>query len=69
MGENVTLVSSAEETAKDLYRTLVENNALRSQTHVAPTHRFLATGDAKAFETLARRFLGPEVTKVEHQSL
>lgn len=69
MGENVTLVSSAEETAKDLYRTLVENNALRSQTNVAPSHRFLATGDAKAFETLARRFLGPEVTQVEHQSL
>ncbi|MEY3858175.1 MAG: hypothetical protein RL290_769, partial [Actinomycetota bacterium] len=29
MGEGVTLVSSAEETAKDLYRTLVENNLLR----------------------------------------
>jgi glutamate racemase len=69
MGEDVTLVSSAEETAKDLYRTLVENNALRPQSTSAPTHRFLATGDAKAFETLARRFLGPEVTKVEHQSL
>ena len=69
MGESVTLVSSAEETAKDLYRTLVENNALRPQSTSAPTHRFLATGDAKAFETLARRFLGPEVTQVEHQSL
>ena len=69
MGDSVTLVSSAEETAKDLYRTLVENNALRPQSSSAPTHRFLATGDAKAFETLARRFLGPEVTQVEHQSL
>ncbi len=69
MGESVTLVSSAEETAKDLYRTLVENNALRPQSSSAPTHKFLATGDAKAFETLARRFLGPEVTHVQHQSL
>jgi glutamate racemase len=69
MGESVTLVSSAEETAKDLYRTLVENNSLRPQSSSAPIHRFLATGDAKAFETLARRFLGPEVTQVEHQSL
>jgi glutamate racemase len=69
MGESVTLVSSAEETAKDLYRTLVENNALRPQSSSAATHRFLATGDAKAFETLARRFLGPEVTQVQHQSL
>jgi glutamate racemase len=69
MGESVTLVSSAEETAKDLYRTLVENGLLRVQSATPATHKFLATGDAKAFETLARRFLGPEVTKVEHQVL
>lgn len=69
MGEGVTLVSSAEETAKDLYRTLVENNLLRDARGGAPTHKFLATGDAKAFESLARRFLGPEVTHVEHQDL
>ena len=69
MGEGVTLVSSAEETAKDLYRTLVENGLLREQSSTPATHKFLATGNAKAFETLARRFLGPEVTKVEHQAL
>jgi glutamate racemase len=69
MGEGVTLVSSAEETAKDLYRTLVENGSLRGQSSTPATHKFLATGDAKAFETLARRFLGPEVTQVEHQTL
>lgn len=69
MGEGVTLVSSAEETAKDLYRTLVENNLLRDARGGAPTHKFLATGDAKAFESLARRFLGPEVTRVAHQDL
>jgi glutamate racemase len=69
MGEGVTLVSSAEETAKDLYRTLVENELLRTKTATPATHRFLATGDAKAFETLARRFLGPEVTHVEHKEL
>lgn len=69
MGESVTLVSSAEETAKDLYRTLVEKNLLRTQQSQPPTHSFLATGDAKAFESLARRFLGPEVTHVEHQEL
>jgi len=69
MGEGVTLVSSAEETANDLYRTLVENGLLRAQSTTPATHRFLATGDAKAFETLARRFLGPEVTRVEHKEL
>jgi glutamate racemase len=64
MGENVTLVSSAEETAKDVYRTLVAHNLLRTETS-APTHRFQATGNAEAFGKLARRFLGPEVVSVE----
>jgi len=69
MGNQVSLVSSAEETAKDLYRVLVENSLLREPTTEPPIHRFLATGDAKAFEVLARRFLGPEVGSVQHQDL
>jgi glutamate racemase len=69
MGNGVSLVSSAEETAKDLYRVLVEGSLLRDSGVPAPTHRFLATGDAKAFEGLARRFLGPEVGSVQHQEL
>jgi glutamate racemase len=67
MGDNVTLVSSAEETAKDVYRTMVEHNLLRTSNN-APTLRFQATGDAEAFGKLARRFLGPEVLSVEHLS-
>ncbi len=66
MGEGVTLVSSAEETAKDVYRTLVAENLLRSGDLPAPRHRFLATGDPAPFAQLARRFLGPEVAAVEH---
>ena len=69
MGNQVSLVSSAEETAKDLYRVLVENSLLREPTTEPAVHRFLATGDAKAFEVLARRFLGPEVGSVQHQDL
>ena len=69
VGDGVTLVSSAEETAKDLYRTLVEQDLLRTSHLSPPVHKFLATGDAAAFEKLARRFLGPEVTRVEHQDL
>ena len=69
MGNEVSLVSSAEETAKDLYRVLVEISLLSSSTKKAPDYRFLATGDAHAFESLARRFLGPEVGSVQHQDL
>ena len=64
MGENVNLVSSAEETAKDLFKVLAENDLLRLDSS-APTLSFRATGDASSFEALARRFLGPEVSKVE----
>ncbi|AEI12733.1 MULTISPECIES: glutamate racemase [Cellulomonas] len=65
MGEQVTLVSSAEETAKDVYRTLVAHGLERSTLAGPPQHRFLATGDPHSFRTLARRFLGPEVEQVE----
>lgn len=64
MGEDVTLVSSAEETAKDVYRTLVAHNLLRTDVS-KPSLRFQATGDAESFAKLARRFLGPEVQSVE----
>jgi glutamate racemase len=65
MGEDVTLVSSAEETAKDVFRTLVAHDLERDPAAGPPRHRFLATGDARAFHGLARRFLGPEVAAVE----
>ncbi|MDO5628856.1 MAG: glutamate racemase [Mobilicoccus sp.] len=61
MGDLVTLVSSAEETAKDVYRVLADEGALRPQGSPAPTHHFRTTGDPAEFARLARRFLGPEV--------
>ncbi|MDO5494494.1 MAG: glutamate racemase [bacterium] len=62
MGEDVTLVSSADETARDLYRTLTRHDLLAEPGN-EPHHRFLATGDPDAFLDLARRFL-PEVNQV-----
>lgn len=62
-GDKVTLVSSAEETAKDVYRILVEQGLSRNPNLPPPTHEFLATGDS--FTHLARRFLGPEVLEVK----
>ncbi len=65
MGEDVTLVSSAEETAKDVYRTLVQHDLLRHAGLPEPEHQFLVTGDPHEFQRLGRRFLGPEVGRVE----
>jgi glutamate racemase len=65
MGEQVTLVSSAEETAFDVYRTLVRHGIERGAS-TEPTHVFEATGGSKdEFTRLVRRFLGPEVSTVE----
>lgn len=65
MGNEVTLVSSAEETAFDVYGTLVKHGLQRESTQ-PPSYRFEATGDSKTeFLTLARRFLGPEVSNVQ----
>jgi glutamate racemase len=60
MGDGVTLVSSAEETAKDVLRVLTEDELLRAGAE-EPEHRFSATGDPVSFARLARRFLGPSL--------
>ncbi len=60
MGDEVTLVSSADETAKDVYRVLNERDLFRPDDAAPPGHRFLATGDPAVFGRLAYRFLGPE---------
>ncbi len=65
LGADVTLVSSADETAKDVYRTLVEGDLLRHESLPEPRHRFLATGDRQPFAALGRRFLGPDIGVVE----
>ncbi len=65
MGDGVTLVSSAEETAKDVFRVLLERDLLRRDDRPPPRHVFRATGPADPFARLGRRFLGPELTAVE----
>ncbi|MFN8194501.1 MAG: glutamate racemase [Nocardioidaceae bacterium] len=59
MGDGVTLVSSAEECGKDVYKMLVETGLMRPGGE--PTYRFLTTGAPDEFETIGRRFLGPEL--------
>ena len=68
MGEDVTLVTSSDETAKDVYRALARKNLLRGSDGPEPRHEFRSTGDPDAFSVLARRFLGPEVIAVGRTS-
>jgi glutamate racemase len=64
LGPDVVLVSSAEETAKDVYATLVGEGALRTAEE-PPTHRFLCTGDPGSFGPVADVFLGPELSALD----
>ena len=65
LGPEVSLVSSAEQTAYDVYRRLVDHG-LETTRQDAPSHVFEATGsDTERFRALAARFLGPEIGHVE----
>ncbi|MEP6851310.1 MAG: glutamate racemase [bacterium] len=60
-GPDVLLVSSAEETAKDVYRVLAAGDRLRDPQASPPRHQFRSTGPAEPFARLSRRFLGSEL--------
>ena len=57
-GPGVTFVSSAQETALDVYRVLARVG-FRDPSLPPPVHDVRATGDPEPFDRLARRFLGP----------
>jgi len=67
-GRDVTLVFSAEETAREVAETLarkgIENDPGREGSY-----RFLTTGDPEAFRTAGRRFLQLPIAEVEHVTL
>ncbi len=67
-GRDVTLVFSAEETAREVAETLarkgIENDASRDGAH-----RFLTTGDPESFRIVGARFLQLPIEDVEHVAL
>lgn len=66
MGQGVSLVSSDDETASEVYRKLVKSDAL-ADPHSTPSYRYEATGEATdEFERLANQLMGGEVHQVEH---
>lgn len=63
MGPEVVLISSAEETARDVYARAMAERILRTEAD-PPRHRFLCSGHPDAFRAVGRRFLGPQVSEV-----
>jgi glutamate racemase len=66
MGPDVQLVSSAEETAKDVYAALLRDEML---SRGPARYDFLCSGDPEIFRALGTRFLGPEVSEVRSTAL
>ncbi len=64
IGDDVTLVSSAEECAKQTFATLSDLDLLRP-TPRAGSQRFLTTGSPELFQGVGSRLLGGFVHKVE----
>lgn len=64
LGEEVTLVSSAEECAKDVYATLTRLQLTSDQRRTA-RYRFLTTGSPGQFEGIGHRLMGGFVVDVE----
>ncbi|WP_257160280.1 glutamate racemase [Corynebacterium cystitidis] len=65
IGDHVTLVSSAEETTKDVIRVLTESDMFADPDH-EPSRIFEATGEPESFARLATRFLGPDLPTIRH---
>ena len=64
MGPGVVLISSADETASDVYTELTRRDGFRTAS-ATPHHRFVSSADAATFQALGARFLGPEIAGVE----
>jgi glutamate racemase len=79
LGDQVSLVSSAEECAKQVFAVLTRNGLTHDRPRTSPSggsggrppgdrdasHRFLTTGSPAAFEGIGARLMGGLVTGVE----
>lgn len=67
MGEKVTLISSAEETARELaQRIAAGERAPAAAPFAAPQHLFVTSGDADRFRSIAEEWLNCEVRVQQH---
>ena len=60
LGEGVTIISSAEETAIEL-STILQHKGILSD-NLNPKHRFFTTGSVSSFEHIAERWLGYQIS-------
>jgi glutamate racemase len=68
MGDDVLLVSSAEETAKEVYEVLAAGGLMAAADR-RPEHRFESSGDPGSFARLLTLFMAPTFDRTEQVRL
>ncbi|NEU29823.1 glutamate racemase [bacterium LRH843] len=64
MGDRIMLISSGDETAREVSSLLYHKNLLYSDERI-PSHRFFTTGDADQFKRLADHWLEMNIGRVQ----
>jgi glutamate racemase len=60
MGNKVGLISSADETAREISTVLYHHGQLAT-TNVMPIHQFFCSGDSSIFQQIAQEWLGEQI--------
>ena len=64
MGARVTLIDSAEQTAREVTKFLLENNLLK-KTKGKPLHKFSVSDQPEKFIHIGQRFLGKQIKEAQ----
>jgi glutamate racemase len=60
MGRDITLISSADETAREISTILYDRNKL-ARNEDLPIHQFFCSGEPRMFKTIAQQWLGEQI--------
>lgn len=60
MGPRVAIISSADETAREI-STILHHRGQLAQSGVLPIHRFFCSGDPETFQAIAQEWLGEQI--------
>lgn len=60
MGPDITLISSADETAREV-STILYHRGMLASSHEMPVHQFFCSGNPVLFQHIAQRWLGNQI--------
>ncbi|WP_317890170.1 glutamate racemase [Paenibacillus sabuli] len=62
MGPDVRLISSADETAREI-STILQTQGMLASQNIVPIHQFCCSGEAQMFKTIAQQWLNEEIVQ------